>query len=141
HDSRADGLTPAQVHRERHDTRQVLLVDARRRARRGRAGRCLRRRRKRGTSRRASSALTDQDGRGGTRASTTCDGEGGERDEQPPPKAFWWWRCRRGRGNLRLWPVIEVLISDHLTCTSDELIDVHSSSACRPCDSVTAGVI
>src|SRR5439155_6141823 len=121
HDSRADGLTSAQVHRERHHPGQVLLVDARRRARRGRAGRCLRRR-QRGSSRRACGSLTDQGGRRGTRASTTCDGEGGERDEEPPPKAFGRWRRRRRRRYLWLWPVVEVLISDHLTFTSDLLI-------------------
>src|SRR5207248_7823857 len=130
HDSRADGLAPAQVHGEGHYTRQVLLVDARRRARRGRAGRCLRRR-EHGTTRRASGSLTDQGGRRGTRASTTRDREGGERDEEPPPKAFWWRparmpRRRRGRiaNSLPLWGRagwgrrLEVLISDHLTFTS-----------------------
>src|SRR5207302_3876576 len=56
---------------------------------------------------------------------------------------------RRGRvdNSLPLWGRVgwgrrlEVLISDHLRFTSDWLIDVPSSSACRPCDSVTAVVI
>src|SRR5207302_8038650 len=101
-----------------HATRRVLLVDG------DRGGRCGRGRRRlcrwqRGARRRGYRTVIDQGRRDCAGSGATGDGQRGHGGQQATPKPFWWRRRRGCRRRLRLWHVVEVLISDHLTFTSD----------------------